>query len=135
MSSLDNATLSYFSRFGVIIDLHNVNRVKSGLRHILIIPIICIGLCTSVSIITIDEKSSITPILGDFLDVVISAILITFYTNSTLIFSACKRCDLVPILDTVNDHGLCCRCLAKLKCRMCRRYLGPHLYTDGDGKV
>ena len=23
----------------------------------------------------------------------------------------------------------------KRKCRMCRRYLGPHLYSDGDGSI
>ena len=32
----------------------------------------------------------------------------------------------------MNDHGLCYGCLDKIKCRMCRRHLGPHLYTDGD---
>ena len=44
---MDNASLNYFSRFWSIIDLYNANRVKGGLQHILIIPIICIGLCTS----------------------------------------------------------------------------------------
>ena len=36
---------------------------------------------------------------------------------------------------TLNDYGLCCRCLDKVKCRMCRRYLHTHLYTDGDGSI
>ena len=50
-------------------------------------------------------------------------------------FSAYKGCGLVPIRYTLNYHNLCCGCHDKLKCRMCRRYLGPHLYTDGDGTV
>ena len=50
-------------------------------------------------------------------------------------FSACKGCGLVPIRGTLTDHNLCCGCHDKLKCRMCRRYLGPHLYTDGNGTV
>ena len=50
-------------------------------------------------------------------------------------FSACKGCGLVPIRGTLNDHNLCCECHDKLKCLMCRRYLGPHLYIDGDGTV
>ena len=50
VSSVDNASLSYFSRFCCIIVLYNVNRLKSGLRHILTIPIICIGLYTSCGI-------------------------------------------------------------------------------------
>ena len=36
---------------------------------------------------------------------------------------------------TLNDHGLCCGCLDKLKCPMRNRYLRPHLYTDGDGSI
>ena len=51
------------------------------------------------------------------------------------IFLACKGCDLVPINGTLNDHGICCGCYDKRKCRMCRRYLGPHFYSDGDGSV
>ena len=50
-------------------------------------------------------------------------------------FSACKGCGLAPTRGTLNDHGLCCGCHDKLKCRMCRRYLGPHLYSDGDGTI
>ena len=50
-------------------------------------------------------------------------------------FSACKWCGLIPIHGTLNDHGLCCRCHDKRKYRMCRRYLGPHLYSDGDGSI
>ena len=51
------------------------------------------------------------------------------------VFLACKGCGLVPIYDTLNDHGLCCGCHDKQKCRMCRRYLGPHLYSNGDGSI
>ena len=51
MSSVDNASLSNFSRFLCIIDLYNANRVKSDLRHILSITIICIGLCTCCGIL------------------------------------------------------------------------------------
>ena len=36
---------------------------------------------------------------------------------------------------TLNDHGLWCGCLDKLKCRMCHHYLRQHLYTDGDGTI
>ena len=50
-------------------------------------------------------------------------------------FSACKWCGLIPIYGTLNYHGLCCRCHDKRKYRMCRRYLGPHLYSDGDGSI
>ena len=46
-----------------------------------------------------------------------------------------QRMRLVPIRGALNDHGLCCGCLDKLKCRMCHRYLRPHLYTDGDGTI
>ena len=35
----------------------------------------------------------------------------------------------------LNDHGLYCGCHDKLKCRMCRRYLDPHLYSDGEGTI
>ena len=41
----------------------------------------------------------------------------------------------MPIRGTLNDHGLCCGCLDKVKCRTCRRYLPTHLYTDGDGSI
>ena len=51
------------------------------------------------------------------------------------VFIACKGCGLVPIYGTLNDHGLCCGCHYKRKCRMCRRYLDPHLYSDGDGSI
>ena len=47
-------------------------------------------------------------------------------------FSACKGCGLAPIRGTSNVHGLCCGCHYKLKCRMCRRRLDPHLYSDSD---
>ena len=50
-------------------------------------------------------------------------------------FSACKVCALVPIRGTLNDYDLCCRCLDKLKCRICRRYLRLHLYADVDGTI
>ena len=50
-------------------------------------------------------------------------------------FLACKRCGLVPIHGTLNDHGLSCGCHDKRKCRICRRYLGPHLYIDEDGSI
>ena len=50
MSSVDNASLSYFSRFWGIINLYNANGVKTGLRHILSIAIFCIGSCTSCGI-------------------------------------------------------------------------------------
>ena len=46
-----------------------------------------------------------------------------------------QRCGFVPLRGTLNDHGLCCGCLDKLKCRMCRRCLRPHLYIDGDGTI
>ena len=36
---------------------------------------------------------------------------------------------------TLNDRGLCCGCDDRRKCRMCRRYLGPHLYSDCGGFV
>ena len=42
---------------------------------------------------------------------------------------------LAPKRGSMNDHNLCCGCHDKLKCRMCRRYLGPHLYSDGDGTI
>ena len=48
---------------------------------------------------------------------------------------ACKWCGLIPIHDTLNDYGLCCGCHDKRKCRMCRRYLDPHFYSDGDGSI
>ena len=48
---------------------------------------------------------------------------------------ACKGCGLIPIHGTLNDHGLGCGCYDKRKCRMCRLYLGPHLYSDGDGSI
>ena len=50
-------------------------------------------------------------------------------------FSACKGCGLVWIRGTLNDNNLCCGCHDKLKCRMRRRYLDPHLYTDGECTV
>ena len=50
-------------------------------------------------------------------------------------FSECKGCGLVPIRGTLNDHGLCCGCHYKPKCRMCRRYLDPHLYSDDDCSI
>ena len=48
---------------------------------------------------------------------------------------ACKGCGLVPIDGTLNDHELCCGCHNERKCRMYRRYLGSHLYSDGDGSI
>ena len=50
-------------------------------------------------------------------------------------FSVSKGCGLMPIHGTLNDHGLCCGCHDKRKYRMCRRYLGPHLYSDGDDSI
>ena len=41
----------------------------------------------------------------------------------------------MPIRGSLNDHGLCGGCLDKVKCRMYRRYLRQHLYTDGDGSI
>ena len=41
----------------------------------------------------------------------------------------------MPIREALNDHGLCCVCIDKVKCRMCRRYLPTHFYTDGDGSI
>ena len=58
-----------------------------------------------------------------------------FKKNITAMFSACKGCGLIPIHGTLNDHGLCCGCHDKRKCRMCRQYLDPHLYSDGDGSI
>ena len=55
--------------------------------------------------------------------------------NITAMFSLCKGCDLISIRGTLNDHGLCCWCHDKRKCRICRRYQGPHLYSDGDGSI
>ena len=51
------------------------------------------------------------------------------------IFLACKECGFVSTHGTLNDHGLCCECHNKRKCGMCRRYLGSHLYSDGDGSI
>ena len=50
-------------------------------------------------------------------------------------FSACKGRGLIQIHGTLNDHGLCWGFNDKRKCRMCRRNLGPHFYTDGDGSI
>ena len=61
--------------------------------------------------------------------------LLTFFTDSTEMFSECKACGLVPIRGTFNVHGLCCGCHDKAKCRMSCRYLGPHLYSDGNGSI
>ena len=55
--------------------------------------------------------------------------------NITAMFAACKECGLIPIHGTLNDHELCCGCHDKRKCRMCRRYLDPHLNNDGDGSI
>ena len=55
--------------------------------------------------------------------------------NITAMFSACQWCGLIPIHGTLNDHGLRYGCHDKRKCRMCGRYLGPHLYSDGDGSI
>ena len=50
-------------------------------------------------------------------------------------FFRCKVCGFVPMHGTLNGHGLCCGRHDKRKCRMCRRYLGPHLDSDGDGSL
>ena len=47
-------------------------------------------------------------------------------------FSVRKGCSLVPIHDTLNDYELCCGLHDKPKCRLCRRYLGAYLYSNGN---
>ena len=47
-------------------------------------------------------------------------------------YGSCRRCNIIPRSGLLSDNELCSSCANKQCCINCNRYLGLHLYADGE---
>ena len=47
-------------------------------------------------------------------------------------YAWCRGCNIIPRSGLLSDNELCSSCVNKQRCISCNRYLGLHLYADGE---
>ena len=47
-------------------------------------------------------------------------------------YASCRGCNIIPRSGLLSDNELCSLCDGKQRCINCNRYLGLHLYADGE---
>ena len=47
-------------------------------------------------------------------------------------YASCRGCNIIPRSGLLSDNELCSSCDNKQRCISCNRYLGLHLYADGE---
>ena len=48
------------------------------------------------------------------------------------VYASCRVCNIIPCSGLLSNNELCSLCANKQRCITCNRYLGLHLYADGE---